>query len=92
VVRVGRSKPSQLFFFNYNRINAGIRNPGVEPNINALFGEDRANKLRRELPGKTPDEREALMLEALAQAVKTMGGKFVLLFKFKNANGEPLTA
>ncbi len=76
-----------VFFFNYNRINAGISNPSVEPHINALFGEDRADKLRKELPGKSPNEREALVLEELAQAIKSMGGKFVLPFKFKNASG-----
>ena len=64
-----------VFFFNYNRINAGISNPGVEPHINALFGEDRADKLRKELPGKSQNEREALVLEELAQAIKAMGGK-----------------
>lgn len=77
-----------VFFFNYNRINAGISNPAVEPHINALFGEHRANKLRKELPGRMPNDREALVLEELAQAIKAMGGKFVLPFKFKTASGK----
>jgi three-Cys-motif partner protein len=76
-----------VFFFNYNRINAGVSNPAVEPHINALFGQDRADKLRLQLPGKSPEEREALVLEELAQAIKEMGGKFVLPFKFKTASG-----
>jgi hypothetical protein len=32
--------------------------------------------------------RESLILEELAQAIKAMGGKFVLPFRFKNASGK----
>lgn len=77
-----------VFFFNYSRINAGICNPIVDHHIDALFGEERANRLREVLPGKTPDQREILILEELAQAIKEMGGQFVLPFKFKNASGK----
>jgi len=35
-----------VFFFNYNRINAGINNPGVKKHMDALFGEERADALR----------------------------------------------
>ncbi len=77
-----------VFFFNYNRINAGISNQAVEPHINALFGIERADKLRKQLADKTPHQREVLILEELAQAIKGMGGRFVLPFKFKNATGK----
>jgi three-Cys-motif partner protein len=30
-----------VFFFNYNRINAGITNPVVDTHIKALFGDQR---------------------------------------------------
>jgi three-Cys-motif partner protein len=76
-----------VFFFNYNRINAGISNPAIKTHMDALFGEERAERLRELLPQKTPDRREALVLEELAQAIKAMGGKFVLPFRFKNAKG-----
>jgi three-Cys-motif partner protein len=76
-----------VFFFNYNRINAGISNDVVEDHIDALFGTERANKLRQLLPNKGPAEREQHILEELAQALKQMGGKFVLPFRFKNAKG-----
>jgi three-Cys-motif partner protein len=76
-----------VFFFNYNRINAGISNPAVEGHIDALFGEQRARRLRTILPSKTPNEREALVLEELARAIKGMGGRYVLPFRFKNATG-----
>lgn len=76
-----------VFFFNYNRINPGISNPAVEPHMNALFGKERADKLRAALPQKSPTLREALILEELAQAIKEMGGNFVLPFRFKNEAG-----
>jgi three-Cys-motif partner protein len=76
-----------VFFFNYARINAGISNPAVERHVDALFGEGRAQKLRERLPAMRPHEREALILEELAQALKEMGGNFVLPFRFKNATG-----
>jgi hypothetical protein len=74
-------------FFNYSRINAGITNDSVDTNINSLFGEERANKLRAAVPGKTPKQREMIILEELAQAIKSMGGRYVLPFKFKSALG-----
>ena len=72
-----------VFFFNYGRINAGITNELVRPHIDALFGEARANELRATLPNKSPHEREILILESLANAIKDMGGTFVLPFRFK---------
>ena len=55
--------------------------------MDALFGEERAEKLRKMLPDKSPEKREELILEELAQAIKEMGGKYVLPFRFKNSNG-----
>lgn len=76
-----------VFFFNYNRINAGISNPLVKDHMDALFGVERADRLRKMLPEKSPEKREELILEELAQAIKEMGGKYVLPFRFKNARG-----
>jgi three-Cys-motif partner protein len=77
-----------VFFFNYNRINAGFNNEIVERHINALFGDERATFVRERLTGLNPDEREDLILEQLAQAIKEMGGRFVLPFLFKNGSGK----
>jgi three-Cys-motif partner protein len=77
-----------IFFFNYNRINAGLGNDAVKKHMDALFGEARADKLRNSLEGKTPELREALILEALAQEIKALGGRYVLPFTFKNATGK----
>ncbi|MDU0342421.1 three-Cys-motif partner protein TcmP [Bosea rubneri] len=76
-----------VFFFNYNRINAGVSNSIVDRHINALFGDEIATDLRTQLSGLTPPEREQLILEKLAQAIKALGGKYVLPFRFRNAAG-----
>jgi three-Cys-motif partner protein len=72
-----------VFFFNYGRINAGLSNDKVKQHMDALFGVERADKLREKIAGKSPDARETLILEELSQAIKGMGGKFVLPFRFK---------
>jgi hypothetical protein len=59
----------------------------VKSHMDALFGEERAEMLRKLLPEKSPGKREELVLEELAQAIKALGGKFVLPFRFKNAKG-----
>src|SRR5579885_1137473 len=76
-----------IFFFNYNRINMGLNNEAVEKHIDVLFGEERAGALRQTLSGLSPDEREAAILEALAQALKGLGTQYVLPFCFKNEDG-----
>ena len=76
-----------VFFFNYNRINAGIGNHFVAQHMDALFGEERADTLRTKLPGLTPELREAAILEELANEIKRLGGTYILPFTFKNASG-----
>ena len=76
-----------VFFFNYNRINAGLTNAAVKQHIDALFGKERADKMREAVKDKTPNMREAYILEQLAQAIKSMGGHHVLPFIFKNETG-----
>src|SRR5690606_25835908 len=76
-----------VFFFNYNRINAGISNPVVAGHMDALFGKQRADDLRARLPGLSAELREALILEETAKEIKALGGSFVLPFTFKNSNG-----
>lgn len=47
-----------VFFFNYNRINAGISNPFVKSHMDALFGEERADQLRIKISGASPGNRQ----------------------------------
>ncbi|HRN51841.1 MAG TPA: three-Cys-motif partner protein TcmP [Anaerolineales bacterium] len=77
-----------IFFFNYNRINMGLTNELVKEHMDALFGEEKANNLRKILQDKKPHEREVIILEAISQALKDLGGQFVLPFTFKRENGE----
>ncbi|WP_020475973.1 three-Cys-motif partner protein TcmP [Zavarzinella formosa] len=82
-----------FFFFNYNRINMGIVNDAVEKHMDALFGVDRANSLRAKFADKSlsPFEREAFIVEEMCLALKEMGGKFVLPFRFHNDKGTRIT-
>lgn len=75
-----------LFFFNYNRINMALTNEAVREHMNVLFGEERADQVRSELAGLNPEEREALILERLSEALREFGANFVLPFTFKNEN------
>ncbi len=80
-----------IFFFNYNRINMGLSNELVKTHMDALFGEQRAEMLRQKLEPLTTFQRELTIVEELAEALKEMGGRFVLPFGFKNDNGSRTT-
>jgi three-Cys-motif partner protein len=77
-----------IFFFNYNRINLGINNPYVVERMNEIFGIDRATTLREKLTGASPSMRQATIISDLAEALKEVGGKYVLPFEFRSAHGE----
>lgn len=76
-----------IFFFNYNRINMGLSNPMVKDHMAALFGDDRAATLRKQLEPLKSAEREVVIVNALAMALKEFGHRFVLPFCFKNGTG-----
>ncbi|PGH55916.1 hypothetical protein CRT60_21950 [Azospirillum palustre] len=80
-----------VLFFNYNRINAGISNILVESHMEALFGPTRAAQLRASVQGQVPAKREALVIEAIAQSIKEMGGTYVLPFRFRSETGARLS-
>jgi three-Cys-motif partner protein len=72
-----------LFFFNYNRISPVINNPVVNKHMEALFGAERLAQLRAAIKGRSAAEREVIVMAALADALKELGGKFVVPFRFK---------
>jgi three-Cys-motif partner protein len=80
-----------VFFFNYNRINAGLNNEMVREHMNDLFGEKRADAIREKLIGLQPDERETLIVEELSLALKEFGIAYVLPFTFKSEEGTRTT-
>lgn len=73
-----------IFFFNYNRINMGISNDAVNSHLDNLFGAQNAKQLRAKLQNLPPYERELEIVEALSNSLKTIGGEFVLPFRFKS--------
>jgi three-Cys-motif partner protein len=82
-----------VFFFNYNRISMGLGNDAVEKHMDALFGKPRADALRARfgMQSMSPAEREAFIVEEMMNALKEMGGQFVLPFRFRNAAGSRTT-
>lgn len=76
-----------IFFFNYNRINMGLNNPLVEEHMNALFGDERADDLRKRLEDLSPDDKELTIVEELTVALQEIGGKYTLPFRFKDERG-----
>jgi three-Cys-motif partner protein len=76
-----------VFFFNYARINAGINNDAVRPHMDALFGHDRIERMRTIVRDMAPADRETFVLEELAQALKELGAKFILPFRFRRPDG-----
>jgi three-Cys-motif partner protein len=76
-----------IFFFNYNRINAGLPNLAVKQHMDVLFGQERADSLRAKLIPLSPSERETTIVEELTQALKDLGARYVLPFCFKNDGG-----
>jgi three-Cys-motif partner protein len=76
-----------VFFFNYSRINAGINNDAVRKHMDALFGHSRIERMREVIRDFSPSEREAFILEELAQSLRELGAKFMLPFRFRRADG-----
>ncbi|MDO9558748.1 MAG: three-Cys-motif partner protein TcmP [Syntrophales bacterium] len=77
-----------LFFFNYNRISMGLSNPMVKQRMDSLFGEVRADVLRKKHEWDNPAQRELMIVEELCQAIKSYGGRYTLPFRFKDAKGK----
>lgn len=76
-----------MFFFNYNRINAALSNEVMRGNMNAFFGETRANTLRSAIVGKSPQQREELIIASLKDSLSEFGGSYSIEYFFKDAAG-----
>jgi three-Cys-motif partner protein len=71
-----------VFFFNYKRVNAAISNPDFAENMRAMFGKARAQTLPAELQQLTPSRRKRRVHEAMEEALREAGVKFVHRFDF----------
>ena len=80
-----------IFFFNYNRINAGLNNDVVREHMNDIFGPQKVDTIRKRVAGLPADEREAVVLEEITLALKGYGINFVLPFTFKTEGGTRTT-
>jgi len=82
-----------VFFFNYNRISMGLTNSVVQSHMEALFGETRAARLRQrfETDYVRPADRENFIIEEMTDALREMGGEYVIPFRFRNAAGTRTT-
>lgn len=76
-----------IFFFNYNRINAGLSNPVFTQNMNDFFGWGYADRLRDEICGKEPSQRQELIINQLKRALSDLGGKYTIEYCFKDDSG-----
>jgi three-Cys-motif partner protein len=76
-----------IFFFNYNRINAGLDNAIVADHMRQLFGVERFERLRAEVNRLSPRERERAIMSAMTESLKEVGGRYVLPFGIKNQHG-----
>lgn len=77
-----------IFFFNYNRINQHLSNSVLTENMDSLFGKSRADFLRQSLIGKSPAEREGLIISNLKEALVELGGTYNIEYFFKDDSGK----
>lgn len=77
-----------IFFFNYQRINSAISNKYMASHMNILFGESRYKKLKLKVQDLAPRQRERIILEYLIDAIKEIGGNYVLDFRFPHYGEE----
>lgn len=80
-----------IFFFNYNRIQAGIKNPSVEDHMISLFGQERIGELKEKIDLSKNKDKKNIIIEEMSEALKESGGKFVLPFCFKDARGSRIS-
>jgi three-Cys-motif partner protein len=75
-----------ILFFNYNRIQVSLTNPRVTEHMDALFGKERAERLRQKLETVSSEEKELTIIEAITEALHDAGATYVLPFCFKDAH------
>ncbi len=75
-----------ILFFNYNRIQVSLTNPKVKEHMDALFGKERAERLRNQLDIVPAEEKELTVIETVTEALQEAGATFVLPFCFKDSH------
>lgn len=72
-----------VLFFPFDRINAALTNPKVTKHVDALFGKERADRLRELTSGMQPENREALIIEEFAEALRERGYSYIIPYVFE---------
>jgi three-Cys-motif partner protein len=72
-----------VLFFPFDRINAALTNPRVTQHVDALFGKERADRLRELTSGMHPESREALIIEEFAEALRERGYTYIIPYVFE---------
>jgi len=75
------------FFFNYNRVNMGLSHDLFDAHFEKLFGDDRLKRLHVELEPLPVPDREDLIVRELRAALREIGAKHVLMYRFRDVNG-----
>jgi three-Cys-motif partner protein len=71
-----------IFFFNYNRISAGLGWKGFDEPLDAVFGRARAEALRLRIRGLSSSQREREIVSEMQGALKEIGARCALPFRF----------
>ncbi len=77
-----------VFFFNYNRINAGLGWEGFDEPLDLVFGRQRAEALRSKVQGLAPSQREQVVVTEMKEALTEIGARCALLFRFISAKAD----
>jgi len=77
-----------IFFFNYNDINRGLTNPKVLKEMQQIFGLFHYNQLIKKINGQTGQNRESIVMNEISEAIRDIGIKYVLPFRFKSIGKE----
>jgi hypothetical protein len=72
-----------IVFFNYNRINAALDNQDMKKVIDALFGAERAERLRMETKELEPEDREQMIMYEFRSALNEVKGEYCLTYRFE---------
>lgn len=75
-----------IFLFNYSRVNAAINNDKVRKHADAFFGHAVVEKLRTDLRGMRPPERERHIMSELNKALTSSTLKYTRTFRFRRQN------
>jgi three-Cys-motif partner protein len=77
-----------ILFFNYRRINAGLGYSGFDEPLDAVFGRERAEALRRKIQFLGPSQRERVIVEEMQDALKEIGARCVIPFRFISVDAD----